>query len=190
MNARMPTNATSLPSLSALPDGWIERIFQRLEGRYGSLFLDRWKGCDVANVKATWSDELAGFADRPDCITYALRSLSDQPFPPTLPEFIAACRRAPVAEKQQALPYRPDPERAKAAAGRLSQQMRGKSEEYDPLLWARCPKSQKALDYVIDGAKKSGSLATILSGLKASGICNEAGKLLKRYKGQGQWVTA
>lgn len=61
--------------------------------------------------------------------------------------------------------------------------------DYDPLLWAKKPKSQKALDYVIDGAKKSGQLRAILANLVESGITNEAGKLLKRYAGQGKWVT-
>lgn len=80
---------------SKLPPGWINRIFAVMEGRYGSLFLDRWRGCDMANVRETWADELGGFVDHPEAIGYALKSLADQQFPPTLPEFIAAARRAP-----------------------------------------------------------------------------------------------
>jgi hypothetical protein len=171
-----------------LPDAWISRIFDRFEGRYGSLFLDRWRGCDMANVRATWAEELAGFADQPERIAYALRALADQQFPPTLPEFVAACRRAPAAETQLALPHRADPDRAKAATARLMAQLSGKADDYDPLLWAKRPKSQKAMDMIIDGAKRNESLRSVLDDLKASGICSEAGKLLKRYKGQGQWA--
>jgi hypothetical protein len=170
-----------------LPDDWVSRVFLRLEGRYGSLFLDRWKGCDLANVKATWAEELAGFADKPECIGYALQSLADQQFPPTLPEFLAACRRAPVAVKQPALPFKADSEKAVAATRRLMQHLQGNGQEVDSLHWARCPKSQIALDYVIDGAKKSGALAEVLADLKAAGVCSDNGKLLKRYKGQGRW---
>lgn len=173
-----------------LPDAWISKIFAKLEGRYGSLFLDRWRGCDMANVRETWAEELAGFADQPERIGYALKALADQQFPPTLPEFVAACRRAPATEKQPALSFRPDPERAKEAANRLMQQLTGKADDYDPLLWAKRPKSQTALNMLIDGATKSVALREIVADLKAAGICSEAGKLLKRYKGQGQWVSA
>ena len=81
-----------------LPENWIDRIFMKMQGRYGSLFIDRWKGCDMANVKTTWADELGGFKDRPEAIGYALQTLADNQFPPTLPEFLAACRRAPKKE--------------------------------------------------------------------------------------------
>lgn len=110
----MPTpNVTSPGFVSALPDSWIERIFLKLEGRYGSLFLDRWRGCDMANVKATWAEELAGFKDRPEAIAYALRSLADERFPPTLPEFLAACRRAPLPPPAGlAIEHKADKERA------------------------------------------------------------------------------
>ena len=171
-----------------LPDAWISKIFDRFAGRYGSLFLDRWRGCDMANVRETWAEELAGFADQPERIGYALKALADQQFPPTLPEFVAACRRAPATEKNLALPYRADPERAKAATNRLMAQLSGRADDYDPLLWAKRPKSQKAMDAVIDGAKRNDSLRQILADLKAANICNEAGKLVKRYKGQGQWA--
>lgn len=174
-----------------LPESWIEKIFSKFEARYGSLFHDRWKGCDLANVKATWAEELAPFAQRPEAIGHALKVLGNAKFPPTLPEFIEACRNAPEAY-QPALPYKPtkaDHDRALAMIGQATKAMTG-SDEYDPMLWAKRPKSQKAMDAVIDGAKRSDKLAAILADLLETGVCNAAGKLLKRYKGQGQWVTA
>lgn len=89
-----------------LPENWIKKIFTTFEGRYGTLFKDRWKGCNLDNVMQTWREELAGFADQPERIGHALKSLADEKFPPTLPEFIAACRRAPGKEAA-ALPYKP-----------------------------------------------------------------------------------
>lgn len=105
-----------------LPDSWVSKIFARLEGRYGSLFLDRWRGCDMENVRATWAEELGGFRDQPERIAYALKSLADQPFPPTLPEFIAACRRAP-ANQPLALPHKLTPEQIEENKRRLAEMM-------------------------------------------------------------------
>ena len=42
-----------------LPDAWISKIFSKFEARYGSLFIDRWRDCDMANVRETWAEELA-----------------------------------------------------------------------------------------------------------------------------------
>lgn len=174
-----------------LPESWIEKIFSKFEARYGSMFHDRWKGCDLANVKATWAEELAPFAQRPEAIGHALKVLAAAKFPPTLPEFIEACRNAPDAY-QPALPYVPtadDRERAKAMASQAAKSIAGKTDDFDPLLWAKKPRSQKAMDAVISGASRSDKLAAILVDLRTNGICNAAGKLLKRYKGQGEWVT-
>lgn len=191
MNARLPTqNATSPGSQSVLPDAWISKIFAKLEARYGSMFHDRWKGCDLANVKETWAEELGGFAAQPERIAYALKALADHQFPPTLPEFLAACRRAPATERQQALPYRPteaDVERLKSAVSQAAKAV--SIDEYDPLLWAKKPKTQKAMDFVIDGAKRSMALSRIAAEHIQSGVCNEAGKLLKIYEGGGKWAS-
>lgn len=174
-----------------LPEPWIEKIFSKFEARYGSLFHDRWKGCDLANVKETWAEELAPFANRPEAIGHALKVLASAKFPPTLPEFIESCRNAPEAY-QPALPYKPtkaDHERAQAMIRKAAQSMTG-ADEYDPLLWAKRPKSQKAMDMVIDGSKRSTALAQIVADHVSKGVCTAAGKLLKRYKGQGKLVSA
>lgn len=190
-------------SPQALPRSLVAEIFQAMQGEYGTRFLNMWrtgqiveggehhgKDAGLLNAMIRWGQRLAGFADRPDCIRRVLDALPADP--PTLPAFCDLCRdaarRTPSA--QAALPFKADPEKAKEASNRLMAQLSGKAGDYDPLLWAKRPKSQKSMDAVIDGAKRSLALAVILTDLRSAGICNEAGKLLKRYKGQGQWVTA
>ena len=65
-----------------------------------------------------------------------------------------------------------------------------KPNEFDGLLWAKKPKSQKAMDMISD-AKKNASRFPALAGvydfLLATQICNEHGKLLHRWDGLA-WV--
>lgn len=107
MNA-VTTQSATLPashtgSRSPLPTPWIERLFARFEGMYGAKFHDAWRGTDLANVKAVWAEDLAGFADKPECIRAAIEMCKDSgsPWPPASPEFLAMCRtaanRLPVA---------------------------------------------------------------------------------------------
>lgn len=98
-NELKTTNETSPAKPSALrrdrvPDAWIDKIFGRMEAMYGSLFLDRWRGTNLVEVKAVWASELASFADNPECFGLALKALIDErKLPPTLPEFVALCRQ-------------------------------------------------------------------------------------------------
>lgn len=192
MTDNLPQNATSRPSVSALPEPWICKIFRRLEGRYGSLFLDRWSRCDMANVKAVWAEELAGFQDNPAAIGYALKALQDQQFPPTLPEFLAACRRAPGMNPLALITRKPTPEEAERSREMAEKAARAvkKSAEYDGLLWAKRPRSQCAMDRIADARKHPArfrELADVFDRLVIAGVCNEAGKLLKRWDGS-QWA--
>lgn len=88
-----------------LPDSWVERIFDRMQGMYGSLWLDRWRSGEMIEqggqrfdrgllvAKATWADELAGFADQPERLAKALEACRHRNLPPTLPEFLELCRQ-------------------------------------------------------------------------------------------------
>lgn len=105
-----------------LPDSWVERIFDRMQGLYGSLWLDRWRSGELLEqggqrfdrglllAKATWGEELAGFVDQPERISRALEACRHRNLPPTLPEFLDLCRQQ-HAEQMKAL-----------AAPRMSQQ--------------------------------------------------------------------
>lgn len=90
-----PASASAFPEkLRALPESWIDKIFGGMEAMYGSLFHDRWKGTDLAKVKAVWAEELASFTDHPQCFGLALKALvNESKFPPSLPEFVAICRK-------------------------------------------------------------------------------------------------
>lgn len=98
-----------------LPDSWVERIFDRMQGLYGALWVDRWRSGETIEqggrlfdrglllAKATWGQELAGFVDQPARIHRALDACRHRNLPPTLPEFLDLCRQG-VSEVDRALP--------------------------------------------------------------------------------------
>lgn len=190
MNDRLPTtNATSLPTVSALPESWIAKIFAKFEARYGSLFLDRWRDCNMSNVMQTWAEELSGFADQPERISYALQSLADERFPPTLPEFIAACRKAPAKPSGPALAYKPTPEdeeRSRQAAEQASRVVKRRASDGIDTFWATHPKTHAQLKLVFEAAAKDQRFSPCVAEMVADGICTEDGHLLKLYR-DGQW---
>lgn len=88
-----------------LPAIWVNKIFATMQGHYGSRFVNMWKTGDTlpngqdagySNAQRYWADKLAGFEDHPECIAHALESLPETP--PTLPQFLDMCRRAPRKE--------------------------------------------------------------------------------------------
>lgn len=167
-----------------LPESWIEKIFARMQGRYGSLFMDRWKGCDLAGVKATWAEELAGFADKPECIGYALKSLADEKFPPTLPEFLAACRRAPV-KQAPALTHKltaEDHERVKAAAASAAAALKPKVSDGIDVHWATHPRGSEHLRLIFEAANRDQRFRPCIAQMVADGVCTAEGRLLKTYR--------
>lgn len=82
--------STSQRNQPALPDEWIERIFQRMENFYLNLWTDRFNGIPRERVKRAWADELGGFT-APE-IKAGLERCRSMKFPPSLPEFLLACR--------------------------------------------------------------------------------------------------
>ena len=106
-----------------LPAAWVERIFTRLAVIYGHAFLGRWSGLDLGEVKASWGEELAGFASRPDAIAYGLKNLPAGE-PPTVLQFRELCRPALREERQQHVPQieapAASPERVAAALARIT----------------------------------------------------------------------
>lgn len=88
-----------------LPSAWINKIFATMQGHYGSRFVNMWKTGDLLpngqdagylNAQRTWAEKLGGFEDHPECIAHVLEILPDTP--PTLPQFLELCRRAPRKE--------------------------------------------------------------------------------------------
>lgn len=62
--------------------------------RYGSAWLNKWKGVDLGDVQADWADVLGGYGQAPDAIAHALNNLPPD-MPPTVGQFAALCRNAP-----------------------------------------------------------------------------------------------
>lgn len=77
-----------------LHDSWIEKLFQKFEDWYGSKWAAQYGDFPRDRVKATWAEELGGFAGQGDVFVQALAAQKASPFPPTLPEFLALCREA------------------------------------------------------------------------------------------------
>ena len=120
----MPQQDESSTSRPPLPDRWIARIFQELQGNYGSRFLNQWKtgqqspdGEDIGikNAMATWAKKLGGFSDMPDAIKSVLDYLPSDP--PSLPEFINLCRDAGrrLAENVKRIEFVPTAEEKRRA---------------------------------------------------------------------------
>ena len=77
------------------PSNWLDSLFARLSVRYGAAWMRQWDGVDIAAVKADWAEELSGFEQRPEAIRHAIQHLPiDRP--PTVGQFVALCRSAPV----------------------------------------------------------------------------------------------
>lgn len=78
----------------SLPDGWVEKLFQKFEDFYGAKWAAAYGSFPRDRVKRTWAEELGGFASMPECIAMALEDQKQLKFPPTLPEFLTLCRDA------------------------------------------------------------------------------------------------
>jgi hypothetical protein len=101
------------------PANWVDSLFARLSVRYGSAWLRQWEGVDIAAVKADWSEELSGFEKNPEAIRHAIRCLpADRP--PTVGQFVALCRTAPV----MAPPALPAPKLSEEMKERVSAKLR------------------------------------------------------------------
>lgn len=83
-------NQLTNETLPALPSEWIDRLWQRFLLMYGNKFTDMWRDLDPDAVKRAWAEDLAGY--RGDELKRGLEWCKTQKWPPTLPEFMTACR--------------------------------------------------------------------------------------------------
>jgi hypothetical protein len=75
-----------------LSSEWIDRLFSRFGAMYGAQWAEKWRGFDIAEVKATWAEDLDGVTG--DQLRRALdHAKSHCSFPPSLPEFVGLCRQ-------------------------------------------------------------------------------------------------
>lgn len=119
----------------SLPAKWVEALFTKLTLAYGRDFLGRWEGIDLADVKTDWGHELAGFERHPEAIAYALANLP--PKAPTVLEFRAICRRAPVQDAPRLEAPVADPARRDAELAKLAAIVQPNAARVDGRSWAR-----------------------------------------------------
>lgn len=95
---------------------WVERLFARLQVRYGARWTRLWEGIDPDAVREDWRDQLWRIFDRnPQAIVYALDRLpADNP--PTSAQFLALCMQAPASQQALPPPASAPPDKAFAAA--------------------------------------------------------------------------
>ena len=182
-----------------LPRSWVERIFNRLHGVYGSQFSGKYhqgvmvNGVDAGleNAMQVWADELGGFSDHPEAIGYALENI-DPKFPPSSKEFLALCRRAP---KKQApmVEHKISPEELARGLEKLNQtQKQVAKPKQDMLDWARKPRSAIAFTalYQLAVRDEESEFIEILDGLRKAGHV-DGDRLVNRwdYASNG-WVQA
>lgn len=140
-----------------LPREWVERIFTKLQIRYGRAFMARWDGIDIDAVKADWAHELAGLRSRPDLIVYALDNLpSDRP--PTVGQLRELANSRP-AERDPApalLDYKrgPIPAAVMRALDALKEPREVDRQYAGPKGWAYRLRDQEASGATLSGTQR------------------------------------
>lgn len=173
-----------------LPSQWIDRIFARLQGIYGTQFTSKFSriesGVDVGllNAKDVWSEELGGFSDRGESIAYALKNLPSD-FCPNAIEFRELCRRAPKKEAP-ALTHKPTAEELdhqRVMAKRLGDAIgAGKIQDGIDTHWATHPRSPAHLAFIFDAANRDHRFKACIEQMVSDGICTAEGRLLRTYR--------
>jgi hypothetical protein len=119
----------------SLPIDWVEKIFTKLTLIYGRDFVGRWDGLKLSDVKTDWAHELQGFRNYPEAIGYALQNMPTNK-PPTVLEFKAIARKAPMPEMKQLPEPKADAQRVAAELVKLSN-IRKEARAIDHKAWAR-----------------------------------------------------
>jgi len=126
-----------------LPASWVESLFGKLAALYGDQFLRKWEHVPKADLLATWAEALGPYADdgehRGQRIKWALVQLRDNnPFPPTLPEFVQLVRQAPRPQPVALPAPKVSPDVAKDRAERIARAAKiAAGKPQDPLAWAK-----------------------------------------------------
>jgi len=79
---------------TAIPQRWVEALFASMSATYGVRFADLWRGTKIDQVKRNWGIELSKLSSQQ--MRAGRESMINLEKPPTLPEFVAHCRRARV----------------------------------------------------------------------------------------------
>lgn len=101
----------------SLPTKAVDRLFERLAATYGRSWTMQWADVPMADVKAAWAHELAGYTDNLAPIAWALENLPERT--PNAIEFRNLCRRAPAPAAPRLPEPKADPERVRVELERL-----------------------------------------------------------------------
>ncbi|MFZ9966423.1 MAG: hypothetical protein ACO3IN_05430 [Steroidobacteraceae bacterium] len=128
-----------------LPLPWVERLFERLQLVYGKRFAAQWDGMDMQLIRADWAHELAGFAEKPEPLRWALDHLPAHP--PNVVEFRALARMAPPPTVKALPEPKADPQRVAEAMAKVhvAQDLRSPA--------------QKVIDGLLDRHQQHGRLS-------------------------------
>ena len=120
-----------------LPDAWVKSLLDRMAAMYGEKFVRQWEKTDPDAMRDMWAESLGRFDG--DQIKWALQHLvGNNPFPPTLPEFVILCKQAPRAEVPALpAPIVPLSIRQQRAAELAKQAEKVASKRPDGRRWAR-----------------------------------------------------
>lgn len=191
---------TDAPSTSRrLPDKWVGKIFQELQGNYGSRFLNQWKtgqslpdGSDagVRNAMNVWAEKLGGFVETPEVFGAVLASLPEDP--PALPAFVGLCRSEMLRlrDVQQKIAHKLTPEEEEHNRQMAAQALKSAKadREKDFLDWAKRPRSRLAFAEVKKLAATDLRFADILADLVTGGVSD--GQSLLKVWNCDDWVPA
>lgn len=113
---------------NAMPQAWIDRLFERLSIRYGEAFSRQYEGLKTADVKADWIAVLGRHGCNRAALVYAMDNLpADRP--PNAAQFRALCNGLPV-RAPLALPratVKADPNRVASITEKLRTAMANRS---------------------------------------------------------------
>lgn len=128
MHTASPERESAPWPAHAIPEKWVEALFSAMAATYGARFADLWRSAKLSDVKRQWGIELARLTSAQ--MKAGRETMTDLERPPTLPEFMAHCRRSRVeamASEQPQLPNMPamTPEQAEANMNLLNRTIAG-----------------------------------------------------------------
>lgn len=141
--------------VAAVPQRWVEALFDAMAGNYGARFADLWRGTDVAKVKRNWGVEIAKLSR--DQLKAGRENLALLLRPPTCPEFIAHCRQCRSEQAAAAAPRLPDSRPADASTVEANL---GEMRAAQRKLMTAEPTAEWAFRLVMNGAARNGATLT------------------------------
>lgn len=120
-----------------IPANWIPSLLDRMAAIYGAKFTAQWSGVAPEKMQSMWASALEPYDG--ERVKWALDALiASNPFPPTLPEFVALIRQAPRPEvKKLPEPVAPKGVAQERIATIASAAERIASKKRDGKEWAR-----------------------------------------------------